>query len=179
MNQLLNVFRKRRNEFYQWGLHNLVFGLAGVWMPSVLLLCFGQLRIMDAFINGSILMFSVTSCAISIGFFVKETQVRLRRAYTLTYAGLMVTMFISVLGLTAIITAGAFKNTQPPITLDMPVIYALSVFAVLSAIVLNFRLFMAEQGGLEPSAIEQRLSQDADTLTNQARRETLASGVHL
>jgi hypothetical protein len=179
MNQLLNVFRNRRNEFYQWALHNLVFGLAGVWIPFVFLLCFGKLTIIEAFTNGSILMFSVTSCAISIGFFAKQTQVRLTRAYTLTYAGLMVTMLISVLVLTAIITVGTFKSMQPPITLDMPVIYTLSVFVVLSAIVLNFRLFMAEQGGPQPSAIERQLSQDADRLTDQSRQETHALGVQL
>jgi hypothetical protein len=124
-------------------------------------------------------MFSVTSCAVSIGFFVKETQVRLRRAYTLTYAGLMVTMFVSVLGLTAIIIASTFKNTQPPVELDMSVIYTLNVITVLAAIGFNFRLFMAEQGGPQPAEINERLNQDADNLTNQARQQTHAAGVQL
>jgi hypothetical protein len=177
--QLLNVLKNRRNEFYQWALHTLVFGLAGAWMPFVILRFFGQFRILDTFTTQSLMMFSVTSCAISIGFFVRETQVRQKRFYALTYAGLMVTMLISVLGLTAIIMAGAFKHTQPPVMLDMDFICKLSIVAVVAAILLNFRLFMAEQGGPEPSAIERRLSQSADTLTNQARQETHASGVHL
>ncbi len=179
MNQLLNIFRNRRNQFYQWALHNIIFGLAGVWIPFVLLQLFGQIRIKEVFMNGSLLMFAVTSCAISIGFFVKESQLKFRRAYTLTYASLMVTMLLSVLGLTAIIVAGAFKNTQPPIQLDMPMIYALSIFAVLAAIALNFRLFMVEQDSLDPETIERRLSQDADRLTQQARQTNQASGVAL
>jgi hypothetical protein len=179
MNQLLNVLMNRRNELYQWVLHTLVFGLAGAWMPFVLLRFFGQFRMMDAFTNQSLLMFSVTSCAISIGFFVKETQVRQKRFYALTYAGLMVTMLISVLGLTAIIMAGAFKNTQPPVRLDMDFICTLSVAAVVAAILLNFRLFMAEQGEPHAALIEQRLSQEADRITDQAKKEISASGVQL
>jgi hypothetical protein len=179
IDQLLNVFTNRRNELYQWALHNLVFGLAGFWLPFVLLRFFGKFRAMDAFGNQSLLMFSVTSCAISIGFFVKETQVKLRRAYTLTYAGLMITMLISVLGLTAIIMASAFVNTQPPVTLDMEFICILSVVTVLTAILLNFRLFMVEHNVPQPEAIERHFSQDADNLIEQGNAETTASGVIL
>lgn len=179
MNQLINAFRDRKNEFYQWILHNLFFGLAGVWIPYLLLGLLGQFRQPNELTYQSLLMFSVTSCAISMGFFVKETQTKLKATHALTHILLMVTMLIGVLALSSVILVGGFKEVQPPIALCMPFISWLTYTVVAFAICLNFRLFMVEQDIPKFPKIESQLNEDVDHLTQQAKEQNEASGVIL
>lgn len=148
-------------------------------MPFVVLLCFGKWRVKEVFTDGSLLIFTVTLSAVSLGFFFKETQLSLRKAHTLTYAALMLTMILSVLGLTALFVAPVFAASTPPIPLNMPFIYWVTGVLVVMAVFSNFRLFMAELSGTEIGIIEEKYNAPADRLTAQAKAATTADDVEL
>jgi len=169
MKERIILLFNRRSEFYQWFLHNIIFGLAGVWMPFVVLMCFGKWRIKEVFTDGTLLCFCVTVSAVSLGFFFKETRVGLRKAYTLTYAALMLTMILSVLGLTALFVAPVFAASTPPIPLNMPFIYSGTVILVFMAVFSNFRLFMAELTSVDIGTIDHTYNAPADKITAAAK----------
>ena len=175
----------RRSEFYQWLLHNIIFGLAGVWMPFVVLACFGRWRVREVLTDGSLLMFVVTLSAVSLGFFFKETRISLRRAHTLTYAALMLTMIFGVLVLTALFLApviassntSTITSSRVPIQLNLPFIYWSTGILTLLAIISNFRLFLTELSGIE--TVNRRLNSVADSLTQAAGTAQEVDGVSL
>lgn len=175
----MKLLLTRRSEVYQWILHNIIFGLSGVWMPFVVLRCFGKWRIKEVFTDGSLLIFTVTASAVSLQFFLKETRVNLRKAHTLTYAALMLTMILSVLGVTALLLAPIFAASTPPMLLDMPFIYWGTSALVFLAVFSNFRLFMAELTGAEIPIIAARYNAPADRLTAEANAATSAGDVQL
>lgn len=179
MKERFKVLVSRKNEFVQWALHNIIFGLAGVWMPFLVLILFGRLRTKEIFTDGSLLVFTVTLSAVSLGFFIKETRINLRIAHTLTYAILMITMIMSVLGLTALCLAPIFAASTPPLPLNMPCVYTGTVALVFMAVFSNFRLFLTELTVSQIDVIAEKYNAPADKLALEAKAATSADGVRL
>jgi hypothetical protein len=174
----LNLLTLRKSEFYQSLLHNLIFGLAGVWMPFIALAFVGKWRVREVFLDGSLLMFAVTLSAVSLGFFVKETQINLRSREMLTYVGLMMTMTVGILGLTAL----TFSTSFQAITLNMLVVCSVSTIIALLAVILNFRLFMItieNELPLDRLVVESKLNADAVEIREQAKSENKVGDINL
>jgi hypothetical protein len=167
---------EKRARFCEWGLHNVVLGFAGVWMPFLALAFFGYLRWRESLLDGDLAMFAVTASAVSLGFFVKETQVSLRKTEMFTYAGLMITMIIGIVTRTALAFADQFSSAAP---LQLGFLGVITCALVLCAIGFNFRLFTLELAVLSREQIRERLSEPVREMAEQARENNEASGVKL
>jgi hypothetical protein len=132
----------------EWAIHlylahrherevNIVFGFAGVWVPFLALALFGYLRIKEAIADGEFVMFAVTLSAVSLGFFVKEPQINLKKQEMPTYIGLMLAMIVGIITRVALSLGSKF----PQLPLNMTVVIWVTVLIVPLAILLNFRLF--------------------------------------
>lgn len=178
MKTTIEMVNVKKNEFYQWLLHNLIFGLAGVWMPFIALSFAGKWRVKEVFLDGSLLMFAVTLSAVSLGFFMKETQINLRSKEMLTYVGLMITMIIGTVGLTAL----TFTNSFQAIPLNMVVVYPVSSIVAILAVILNFRLFMITvetEAPVDRAAVERKINADVLELREQAKSESKVGDIKL
>lgn len=166
---------EKRVEVYQWFLHNIIFGFAGVWVPFLALLFFGYWRTQEALLDGEFVMFAVTLSAVSLGFFVKETQINLKKQAMLTYAALMLTMLVGVITRTALAFASKFSAVQ----LQMPIVIWVTIALVVLAILLNFRLFTLELAFNNRRAVEEKINEAAKELAAQAKENTRVDNIAL
>lgn len=170
------VAPERKAEAHQWLLHNIFFGFGGVWIPFLALCLFGHLRILQTLFDGHLVMPAVTLSAVSMGFFMKETQINLRKAEMPTYAGLMGTMIVGVIVMIAI----AFGNEFPQAaTLSVPVLAGVTGIIVLLAVFLNFRLFMLSLDAVDREKVKQTLEKPVVQLTAEAKQGTSVDNVRL
>lgn len=167
---------EKRARFCEWALHNVVLGFAGVWVPFLALAFFGFLRWHETLLDGDLAMFAVTASAVSLGFFVKETQVSLRKTQMFTYAGLMITMIVGIVTRTALAFADQFSSVAP---LQLGFLGVVTCGLVVCAIGFNFRLFTLELAVLSREQIRDRLSEPVREMAEQARENNEASGVKL
>lgn len=167
---------EKRARFCEWGLHNVVLGFAGVWMPFLALAFFGYFRWRESLLDGDLAMFAVTASAVSLGFFVKETQVSLRKTEMFTYAGLMITMIVGIVTRTALAFADQFSSAAP---LQLGFLGVVTCALVACAIGFNFRLFTLELAVLSREQIRERLGEPVREMAEQARENSEASGVKL
>lgn len=167
---------EKRARFCEWGLHNVALGFAGVWVPFLALAFFGYLRWRESILDGDLAMFAVTASAVSLGFYVKETQVNLRRTEMLTYAGLMLTMIVGIITRTAIAFANQFPSAAP---LSFTFLVYITCGLVICAIGFNFRLFTLELKTIDRAEVEQRVNAPAVELSGQAASLTQVDGINL
>jgi hypothetical protein len=165
----------KRVELIQWLFHNIILGFAGAWVPFLALGFYGHWRKEEALRDGELVMFAVTLSAVSLGFFVKETQTSLRKRAILTYAFLMLVMFVGVITRTALAFASKFENA----TLQMPMVTWVTVALVAAAIALNFRLFTLELESLDRNTVEDRLNAPAKQLSAQAASTSRIDGINV
>jgi hypothetical protein len=165
-----------RAEAWQWLLHNVILGFAGVWVPCLALRLFGVWRFREAFLNGDLTMFAVTLSAVSLGFFTKESQISLRKRKMFIYAGLMVTMIVGVITRTAI----AFSTAFPAISIEVAAVELVTVVAVLAALFFNFRLFTAQLTEvITREQVRQAINEPALELTEKAKQNTKVDDIKL
>ena len=165
-----------RAEVWQWLLHNIILGFAGVWVPCLALRFFGVWRFEEAFLDGDLTMFAVTLSAVSLGFFTKETQISLRKRRMFTYAGLMVTMIVGVITRTAI----AFGRAFPTISMELAVVEIVTIAAVLAALFFNFRLFTAQLTEIiTREQVRQAINEPALELAEKAKQHSTVDDVKL
>jgi len=179
---LTNLFAKsplgsaeKRAEVCQGALHNIIFGFAGVWVPFLALMYFGYFRTREAIMDGECLNFAIILSAVSLGFFVKETQINLRRREMLTYAGLMIAMLVGVITRTALAFASKFQGAQ----IQVNMVCWVTVILVGLAILLNFRLFTLELETMDSSAVKNKLNQPAQTLSTEAKAHSKVDDIKL
>jgi hypothetical protein len=163
----------KRAEVCQWLLHNIIFGFAGAWVPFLALGFFGHWRKDEALRDGELVMFAVTLSAVSLGFFVKETQTSLRKRAILTYAFLMLVMLVGVITRTAL----AFASKFDVVTLHMPMVTWVTIALVTGAAILNFRLFTLELESLDRKTVADRLNAPAMQLSAQAASANQVDGI--
>lgn len=166
---------EKRTEVYQWLLHNIIFGFAGVWIPFLALYFFGYMRIRESLLDGEIVMFAVTLSAVSLGFFVKETQINLRKKETLTYAGLMLIMFIGVI----IRTVLAFDAQFPTNKLELPAICWTTGALVVLAVLLNFRLFTIELDSIDRKTFRDAINKPVQDISDKAKDNNQVDNIRL
>ncbi|WP_138086548.1 hypothetical protein [Phragmitibacter flavus] len=173
-NSPLGTF-ERRVEVYQWGFHNIILGFAGIWVPLLALSFFGLFRKEALILSGDIPMFAVTLSAVSLGFFVKETQLVLRKRAIVTYILLMLTMIVGVIARSML----ALYPTTPSLQLDMTLVKWVTIALVVIAVFSNFRLFMIQIDSTSPAKIQKEFDKNADQMSEQAKTGNQASGVRV
>lgn len=167
---------EKRARFCEWGLHNVVFGFAGIWVPFLALAFFGYFRWREALLDGDLVMFAVTASAVSLGFFVKETQVDLRKTEMFTYAGLMITMIAGVITRVVLAFAAQFSSAA---SLQVCFLAVVTCVLVICAIGLNFRLFTLELKSIERKDVERKLYAPAAELSEKAASLNRIDGINL
>ncbi|MBV9658018.1 MAG: hypothetical protein JO295_07900 [Verrucomicrobia bacterium] len=120
-------------------------------------------------------MFAITLSGVSLGFFVKETQINLKKREMLTYIGLMLTMMIGVITRVGL----AFGNKYPQIPLEMTIVTWVTALIVPVAILLNFRLFTLELESLDHRTVEKALNKPIVEMTAQAKENTEVDDIKL
>ena len=166
---------EKRGDIYEWFLHNIIYGLAGVWVPFLALYLCGYVRTKEALADGEFVMFAITLSGVSLGFFVKETQINLKKREMLTYIGLMLTMMIGVITRVGL----AFGNKYPQIPLEMTIVTWVTALIVPVAILLNFRLFTLELESLDHRTVEKALNKPIVEMTAQAKENTEVDDIKL
>ena len=187
MNRFLEIIRakwtnspfgtlERRSLVYEWLLHNIILGFAPVWVPAFAFLIFKVFSWKNAVLDGEMIMFAVTLSAISLGFFNKETQLRLRKQEMLTYLGLMLVMLLGVIVRTALALAKEFKDQ---LVLDSHFVCWMTVALVVMAILLNFRLFTIELNSSSSRGIREVINQPVTQMTAAANQANNVDGIQL
>lgn len=167
---------EKRARVCEWALHNVVLGFAGVWLPFLAVAFFGYLRWRESILDGDLAMFAVTASAVSLGFFVKESQGDLRKTEMFTYAGLMITMIVGIMTRTALVLSNQFPSTP---ALKFELVAPVTCVLVLCAVCLNFRLFTLELKSVDRNEVVQRLNAPAVELSKQAANLTKEDGINL
>jgi len=167
---------EKRARFCEWALHNVVLGFAGVWLPFLALAFFGYFRWRESLLDGDLAMFAVTASAVSLGFFVKETQVNLRKTEMFTYAGLMVTMIVGIVTRTVLAFADQFSPIAP---LQLGFLGTVTCALVVFAIGLNFRLFTLELQSIDRKEVEERINAPTAELSERAASLYKVDGINL
>lgn len=170
------VVPERKPEAQQWLLHNIFFGFGGVWIPFLALCLFGHLRIKSTLCDGHLIMPVVTLSAVSMGFFMKETQINLRKTETLTYVGLMGTVIVGIIVMIALAFGTEFQGTAK---LNIPVLAGVTLPVVVLAVILNFRLFMLSLEAVDREKVKQTLEEPIVRLTEEAKQGTSVDNVKL
>jgi hypothetical protein len=166
---------EKRADVYEWFLHNIIYGFAGVWVPFFALFLCGYVRTKEAVEDGELVTFAVTLSAVSLGFFVKETQINLRKREMLTYIGLMLTMMVGVITRVGL----ALGNKYPQLPLQMGIITCVTLVIVVLAIILNFRLFTLELDALDRRAVEKTVYQPVVDVMTQAKENAEVDNIKL
>ena len=169
---------EQKAEAHQWLLHNIIFGFSGVWIPFLALALFGHLRTSENFLDGHPIVAAVALSAASMGFFVKETQINLRKSEMPTYVVLMVTMVLGIIVMIALAFGNQFSTTTTA-QLNMPVLVCMTVLVVLLAVFLSFRLFTLGVDAVDREKVKQTLEKPITQLTEEAKQSTRVDNVNL
>lgn len=167
---------EHRGEVWEWFFHNIILGLAGFWLPLLFLSFVGKIPWKEGILSGDLAVFAITLSAVSLGFFYRETQVRLRKKQMITYSGLMLVMLVGV----AIRTALAASTTFPdkiPLSFGWVLIATLGLMA--SAVILSYKLFVLEVTLLNREEIKENINQPFAQMAATANEATKAGDVIL
>lgn len=163
-----------REALLDWFYHNIFLGFSGVWMPLFAVAFFIAIPFEKTFLGGDLVMFAVTLTAVSLGFFVKETQTDLRKRARWTYYGLLTTMILAVVTRTVVAIGDATQKTP-----DGNFIKVASVILIVAAILLNYRLFTLELFSRDLEKVEEEINGPAKDLALAASKTASSRGISL
>ena len=170
------VWKERKSDLKQWLFYNIVLGLAPIWLFWIpLLLSLRIAKFTIPLLDGNVLVFAVTLCGASLGFFAEEARRELRETRRFLWNWMVVIMFLSVGGFVAISAEREFfPNIYYPWITGLA-----SLLVAVSAIILNLHLAAIRMAYTDDNLVKAVMMQDPAELAKQANSATSVNGVKI
>ncbi len=168
------IWQLRGHELRQWCFYNLLLGLSPVVISWLCLAFIGVSKFKEPFLDGSLMIFTATLSAASLGFYAEGAQSPLPQTGRVVLCGLITSLILSTAGFGALVMIKELSSKT--LSSNAVIISSLAILLIAIWFNLNLAAIRLVSGDAELKA---KLGEESRKVAEQAKKADKVDGVDL